>query len=255
MPFLDSIFGRKKPTPSSAAAALAKVEAELRAAPERIKRAEDALRNVADLNDAEHEAAEIELAAAQRAEIRLGAQTEQLRQALAKAHKDEASAALAARAAAAEKRVDNVPALARRYEVAAAEVADIVAEWAEIDAEVAAINYAIKQVAKADPDGVHPPPVQTSTHRFLTEPDTVIPDETLVEERWVHHDDGALRGVSVFVESEGRMMPTVAGAFKRQVERVVPGRTKKGRSAAAPASSLYLPAARLGGSPFWPRKP
>ena len=79
MSFLESVFGRKRPTTTKAAPELKRYEAELLNAPLRIERAEATLRNVADLSDAEHEAAIVELAAAERSKTRLEAQVAQLR--------------------------------------------------------------------------------------------------------------------------------------------------------------------------------
>ena len=72
--FLQSLFGKKKPTSTVASGELAKVEAALAAVPARIVAAEAALKRVADLTDDEHAAAEAELAAAKRSVARLEAQ-------------------------------------------------------------------------------------------------------------------------------------------------------------------------------------
>lgn len=257
MSFLDTVFGRKKPTASTAAAALADLEAELATVPALIARAQDALRRVADLSDEQHAAAEGELAAARRAETRLTAQIEQLRAAHEQAEKAEAAAALRARAAAARKRVDaEMPKLIQAYEAKAGELAEIAAVIRAIDNEADAVNRVIDAAERGDAHAPRLDRVTTSYQRYRTEPDVVEPDRTVVEEKWEECDPrtGLWTGVGVYgTDKDGKLKPTNAGARLRKVERVVPGERRKGRSLPSPVYGLNLPAARLDGPSFWPR--
>ncbi|APX85597.1 hypothetical protein BV511_13250 [Methylorubrum extorquens] len=179
MSFLNDLFDGKTPTVAMVAAAIADLEAQLPAASTRIANARAALGNVADMSDDEHYAADAELAAALRADVRLRAQIGHLEAVREQAAKEEATAqaradaeALRARAAAAQKRVDteHMP-LIERYEAKAGEIAEIAAALHAIEMEVVEANEAIERARKGDPSGSHPELVVDSTARFRTGPD------------------------------------------------------------------------------------
>ncbi|CAO4164941.1 hypothetical protein [Methylorubrum populi] len=217
MSFLNDLFDGKTPTVAMVAAAIADLEAQLPAASTRIVNAREALGNVAYMSDDEHAAADAELAAALRAEVRLRAQIGHLETLREHATKEEATAqaraiaeALRARAAAAQKRVDteHMP-LIERYEAKAEEIAEIAAALQAIETEVVEANEAIERARKNDPAGSHPELVIDSTARFRTEDDSAREPKD-----W---------------------------------------RRPRGRTLPLPTYGLRLPPARLDAPHFWPR--
>ncbi|CAO4184266.1 hypothetical protein [Methylorubrum populi] len=217
MSFLNELFDGKTPTVAMVAAAIADLDAQLPAASTRIASARAVLGNVANMNDEEHAAADAELAAALRAEVRLRAQIAHLETVREHAAREEATAqaraeaaALRARATAAQKRVDteHMP-LIERYEAKAEEIAEIAAALQAIETEVAETNEAIAQARKGDPSGAHPEPVIDSTARFRTEDDSAREPKD-----W---------------------------------------RRPRGRTLPLPTYGLRLPPARLDAPHFWPR--
>lgn len=254
--FLRTIFGSKKPTVATAASAITDLEAQVQALPGRVAAAEAKLKNLADLTDEEHAAAEADIATAGREEARLAAQIEQLRAAHAAAAKAEAAAALRDRAATAQKRVDrdHLP-LIERYEAKAREIVEIAEELRAIEVEVEQTNRAIAQARRADPQGLHPDPVVNSTSRFRLVPDAVEPDKTIIEEKWFEYnvDGDCWDGVGVYTVRDGKKVPNNASAQLRKVERVIKGETRKGRQTPCPIQGLRLPGARLDAAAFWPR--
>ncbi len=254
--FLDRLLGRRKATSAVLSGELEKAESALRAAPERTALAEAVLRNVADLSDAEHEGAEIELAAAQRSEVRLAAQVEQLQSALKHAEKTEAAAALKAHAEAASRSVEEaVPVLLREYEDAAARVASIAGKLAEIENEVRVVNFCIREAQKKDPVGVHPKRVLHTSERWLTEPAIVEPDTVVSEDVWeVPTVDGCgWQPANVYEARNGKTVPVDPAARLIKRQRTIPGRTRKASSIPSPIANLVLPSARLDAWPFWPK--
>lgn len=252
-PFLETVFGRKKPTSAAVQSELAKVEAELAAVPARVAAAEAALKHIADMTDDEHAEAEARLAAERRAPSRLAARTEQLRAALADAERTEAAAARRAEAEAARKAMADMRRLLDRFDEQARALADTAAEIAAIDAAVESVNRVIVAARRAGLDA--PELVKTSCELFRTEPDKVEPDRVVVDETWKTRDENG-RLVSLMVldeDSNGKMRPRVADAELHRKERTIPGRTRPGRRYANPLMSLCLPATRLGGKAAWPK--
>ena len=160
-----------------------------------------------------------------------------------------------ARADAAEKALTiDYPRLVASYESKAAELADIAESLKSIDDEAEAVNHITATRRRTDPSGSHPNIIRTSTERYRSEADDVVADRVETDQKWmVRNGEGRLDSVMVFGERDGALIPSVAGAELRTSTRIVPGRTRKGRSLAAPTVDLHIPAARLGGADFWPR--
>ncbi|TFZ56062.1 hypothetical protein E4V01_20380 [Methylorubrum sp. Q1] len=253
--FLSTVFGRKKPTVATAASAITDLEVQLQALPGRIADAQSKLKNLADLNDEEHAAAEAEVATARREEARLAAQIEQLRAAHAVAAKAEAAAALRDRAATAQKRVDrdHLP-LIERYEAKAREIVEIAGELRAIEVEVEQANRAIALARRVEPEGAHPDPVVGPTAKFRMIPDVVEPDREVIDEVWYDYDhDSGYSPASVFrIGEDGKRIPVNGTRQLRKVKRVIKGETHKGRATPCPTYGLRLPGARLDAPAFWP---
>ena len=251
MSMLAKLLGSKKPATSAAIADLiSQHEANRLREEDRAAKARAALASPGLLDDAAHVEAEATAAEADRAVRRIDDRLTHLRTAHADALKVEARAALKARAEAARKLVANGPRLLAEYEEHAARLAETAAKLAEINASVFRANAAIATARKADRDAEHPDLVACVAERFLSEPDEVKPDVTVAAEIWEEPtQDGRWTRSAVFNES-GR--PQNVAARKRAVERVIPGKTRKGRSLPCPTAGLNIPAARIGAKPFWP---
>ena len=253
MNVLDRLLGKKARTTVAIAAEIARHEADRTGEQDRGAKACAALANVGLLSDAEHVQAEGEAAAAARAIVRIDARLVELRAAHAEAVKADERAALKAKAEAARRLVETAPKLLTRYEALAAELAGVAADLREIDREVSAANAAIVAARKADPDAEPPQPVEGVAKRFLTEPDVVTPDTMEQVEAWEapDHKTGEFRPATVYGAS-GR--PDDVAARKVTRERIIPGKTKPGRTLPSPTYGLVLPAARIGQEPFWPAR-
>ncbi|MDN3624859.1 hypothetical protein [Methylobacterium isbiliense] len=251
MSIITNLFGSKKPTSAQIAERIAQHEADRRREEDRAAKAQAALSDLAELDDAEHVQAEADAAAAARAIVRTDARLVELRKAHAEAVKADERAALKARAEAARKRVGEAQRHLAEYEERAARLAESAAKLDAINREAAAVNAAITAARKAAPDGEHPALVESIAERFLTEPDDVTPERRVTEEVWEEPSYNTGRYTpSVVFSASGR--PQNVAARKVTRERVIPEKRRPGRRLTLPTMSLVLPAARLGQEPFWP---
>ena len=250
--YLESLFGRKKPTVIEARAELARVETELAGSPARIAAAEAALKRVADMTAEEHADADERLAAVRREPVRLQARSEDLRAAVAEAEKTEAANALRATAEAARKAMAGMERLLDAFDAQAATLADTAAEISRIDGVVALANRRIELARKAGLDV--PEAIKTSHELFRSGSDHVEADREVVDEVWmVPNHRGIWQPVQVFGERDGKQVPVELGAELRRSKRTIPGKRRPGISLAPPTYDLRLPATRLGKRPAWPR--
>ncbi len=237
--FLETVFGRKKPTVAAADAKLAAIEADLAAAPARIAAAEAVLLRVGDLSDEEHAAAETELAAARRSAKRLEAQAIDLRAARAEAAMNETAAALRARAAAVQNRAATMPGLMDRYDAAIGKIEELVDQMRQLDADVAAVNVAIDE---ANRDGLEAPErVLMTAAFFYIKPASISFDRVVTEEFWEVPDDrGRWKRASQLVERDGELVPIEGGGRKNTTSRTIPGKYRPGTREIGPLSGLCL---------------
>ncbi len=161
--FIDKILGKSKPT-------VARIGADLAGAPTRIVAAEAALQHVASMTDAEHAAAEVELAATRRSIGRLQAQVAELQDARAVAAKAEAEDTFKVERAVMQKHADGMKGLFDRYDVAARATADA----ADAIGEVAAYNRKAEAARRSGLDVGKL--IATSRELFRSEPGRVEPD-------------------------------------------------------------------------------
>jgi chromosome segregation ATPase len=252
MNVISQLWGRKAPNSDAIFKEISAHNAEKAKEQDRAERAKATLANVAVLTDAEHEAAESDLASATRAIKRLEARIAQLQEAHSAAQKDEALATLKARAEAAKRRVEGeAPKLLDRYEATTRAIVEAVSELQAIDVEVEAVNAELR---KAGLDLI-----ETVENRYRREPDQVIPEVRTKRKKWVRRDRwGGEQDVSITIERDGRRLPpdghgVLADAYEVEVEDVKPAQTKPGRWLDALAGSVRLPPARIGSAWHWPQ--
>lgn len=256
MKLLSTILGRTEPTSVNIGRLLSESGRELEASRTRLAAAEAMLARVATLSAEEQAKAEADHGEVRRAIVRLEARIAELQKGLVEAQAAERLSELKSRAEAARRRVEiDAPKALDRYSAAARRASEAVAEIKALDDEIQAINVELR-TAGLDP-------IDTVERRFRREPDRVIPEERVVEKRWfipeaIHNGRGGIdrveREVAVFqMNGQGQMVPTQAGAFEREVERVTPAKVVQGRALEALWGAVRLPPARAGEALIWPR--
>lgn len=255
MNVISQLFGRKTPNADALFKEIAAHNADKAKEQDRAEKAKATLANVAILTDAEHEAAESALAASTRAIARIEARIAQLQEAHATAQKDEALAALKARAEAARRRVEvDAPKLLDRYEALGAEIAQVVDDYTAINAEVDVVNAELRKAGL--------PSIDNADFLYRREPGEVIPERREKKKLWVRVDPatGVEQQVRT-IEDRGRTIPTDAlgSTFlsdAREVEREVvvsPAQRKPDRWLDGLSTGVSLPPARVGRTRHWPK--
>lgn len=222
---------------------------------------EIAAANIATMDDAQHRAADEDMAVIRRSIARLEARVSQLAAELPGIVAAEEIAAKAANDEALRRRRENVhkantkgaAALLHRFDKAAAEIAAVLAALEELEAETAAVNKELHR----NPVAEHVPSFN-DIHR--KHPDREASEGREARLGWVD-GDGNFREAAI--DKEGRPVPSVPSVD--QHGRLVPPRLERREVVVERTrfraghyeeslTSVRLPPAFAGGSYYWPRR-
>lgn len=273
MSFMTKIFGGKIATVTSTMirAEIARAEGESNTLRLKLR---DQTASVALLSDDEHIKVEVDIAATRRAIARLDARLAHLNGELPRvieaetaADKVTADTALAARAEAArEANTKDAAKLLKDYDKLAAQVGDIIARLAEIDAETNTVNSELRRN-----------PVAKSVVRYDTlhrkTPDQSASEVRAMRPHWIYRDApplpneiaASIREEAVLATLDGSGKPVRPGTVRRnrfggiiqpqlEMREVVVERTAfRSGNYVAPLSAIHLPPGFAGGTSHWPR--
>jgi chromosome segregation ATPase len=250
MSFLKQILGRNAPSAKNISKLLRDTTAHLEASRHRLASAQEALKRVAVMDDAEHAAAEREQAEARRAIARLEARLEELRVGLAEAEKTERLEGLKQRAEAAHRLVEaEAPKALERYEQHATKTAEAIADFLAIETEVNTVNVELRAAGL--------PQIESPTRQYRCVPGHTEPEVRERRKVWLEYDpfNGLAERVSVFrVNERGEHVPVNLAAIQKEEEVVVKQERQTSDQWLPSLTEVSLPPARVGRARIWPKE-